>query len=184
MNLPLHPPLLGRAAAVVRDRRDVGNVGDLQTTGVERAHRGLATGARAFDAHFDHLHAVFLRGNASLLGGDLRGERRALARAAETATARRRPRERVALAVGDRDDRVVERRVHVRDRVRDVLLDLLATGLLRATARLALLLLLISHSSSAKPAMPCQSYALPAGAFILIAALRGPLRVRAFVRVR
>src|SRR5918995_1325723 len=151
MNLPLHPPLLGRAAAVVRDRRDVGNVGDLQTAGVERAHCGLAAGAGTFNAHFDHLHAMFLRGNTSLLGGDLRGERRALARAAETAAARRRPRERVALAVGDRDDRVVEGRVHVRDRVRDVLLDLLATGLLRATARLALLLLLISHSSSAKP---------------------------------
>src|SRR6185436_14794284 len=43
MNLPLHPPLLRRTAAVVRDRRDVGNVGDLQTAGVERAHGRLAT---------------------------------------------------------------------------------------------------------------------------------------------
>src|SRR5678815_4259400 len=102
MNLPLHPPLLGRAAAVVRDRRDVGNVGDLQPAGVQRAHRGLATRAGTLDAHFDHLHAMFLRDLAGLLGGDLRGERRALARAAETAAARRRPRERVALAIGDR----------------------------------------------------------------------------------
>src|SRR5688572_6776062 len=148
MNLPLHPPLLGRAAAVVRDRRDVGDVGDLQAAGVERAHRGLAARAGTLDAHFDHLHTVFLRGDASLLGGDLRGERRALARAAETAAARRRPRERVALAVGDRDDRVVERSMHVRDCVRDVLLDLLAAGL-GATGSLALLLLLlISHISS------------------------------------
>jgi hypothetical protein len=70
----------------------------------------------------------------------------------KAATARSRPRERVALAIGDRDDRVVERRVHVRDRVRDVLLDLLAAGLGTATGGLALLLLLlISHSSSAKP---------------------------------
>src|SRR6185436_12434274 len=153
MNLPLHPPLLGRAAAVVRDRRDVGDVGDLQAAGVQRADRGLAAGAGALDAHFHHLHAVFLRDRAGLLGGDLRGERRALARAAETAAARSRPRERVALAIGDRDDRVVERRVHVRDRVRDVLLDLLAAGLPgAATGGLALLLLLlISHSSSAKP---------------------------------
>src|SRR5690349_12815458 len=148
MNLPLHAPLLRRTAAVVRDRRDVGNVGDLQTAGVERTHGRLAARAGALDAHFDHLHAVLLRGNASLLGGDLRGERRALARAAETAAAGRRPGQRVALAIRDRDDRVVEGRVHVRDSVRDVLLDLLAAGL-GAAACLTLLLLLLSHSSSA-----------------------------------
>src|SRR6185295_472816 len=150
MNLPLHPPLLRRAAAVVRDRRDVADVGDLETAGVKRAHGRLAARAGALDAHFDHLHAVLLRAHAGLLGCNLRGERRALARAAETAAAGRRPGQRVALAIRDRDDRVVEGSVHVRDRVRDVLLDLLAAGLDGAAACLALLLLLlISHSSSA-----------------------------------
>src|SRR5690606_36359158 len=44
----------------------------------------------------------------------------------EAAAAGRRPRERVALPVGDRDDRVVERRVDVRHRVENLALDLLA----------------------------------------------------------
>src|SRR5687767_9255365 len=118
MRLPygaLDAPLFGRTAAVVRDRRDVGDVGDLQAAGVERTDSGLAARAGALDAHFHHLHAVFLRGSASLLGGDLRGEPRALTRATETATTGRRPRQGVALTIGDRDDGVVERRVHMGD---------------------------------------------------------------------
>ena len=55
------------------------------------------------------------------LGRELRRERRALARALEPDVAGRGPRERVALLVGDRDDRVVERRLDVRDPVGDVL---------------------------------------------------------------
>src|SRR5882672_7289663 len=121
----LNAALLGRAAAVVRNRRDVGNAGDLETAGVQRAHRGFATGARSTDAHFDVLHTVFLRRIAGLFGGDLRRERRGLARTAETATTRGRPGKRVPLAIGDRDDGVVERRVHVRDAVEHVLACLL-----------------------------------------------------------
>src|SRR5690606_26421607 len=41
--LPSDAPLLGRAAAVVRDRGDVGDAGDLQAHAVQRADRGLAT---------------------------------------------------------------------------------------------------------------------------------------------
>src|SRR5690606_8768921 len=62
---------------------------------------------------------------AGLLGGDLRGERGRLARAAEARAARGRPRQRIALAVGDGDDGVVEGRVHVGDAVGDDALDLL-----------------------------------------------------------
>src|SRR3990170_6655538 len=109
----LDAPLLGRTAAVMGNRRDVGNVGDLQAAGIERADSGLTTRAGALHAHFPHLHAVLLRGIAGLLGGTLRGEGGALARAAEATTARRRPRQGVALAIGDRHDRVVERRVHM-----------------------------------------------------------------------
>ena len=68
---------------------------------VQRAHRGLAAGARAFDADLEVLHAVLLRRVAGLLGGDLRGERRALARALEAAIAGGRPRQRVALPIRD-----------------------------------------------------------------------------------
>src|SRR5262249_4104115 len=55
------------------------------------------------------------------LGRELCGEGRALARALEADVARRRPGNRVALLIGDRDDRVVERRLDVRDAIGNVL---------------------------------------------------------------
>ena len=58
---------------------------------------------------------------AGLLGRNLRRERRRLARALEDRAARSRPGERVSLPIGDPDDRVVERRMHVRDAVEHVL---------------------------------------------------------------
>src|SRR4029079_7172405 len=63
------------------------------------------------------LHAL-ARGRVS---GDLRREGRGLARALETRAARRLPCDDVALAVGERDDRVVEARLDVRDTHGDVL---------------------------------------------------------------
>src|SRR5690606_21929525 len=83
----------------------------------------------------------FLRRDAGFLGRHLRGERRGLARAAEAASARGRPGKRVPLAIGDRDDRVVERRVDVRDAVEHVLARLLR--LLSAVS-----LLFFSHVST------------------------------------
>src|SRR5688572_12051651 len=119
-------PLLGRATTVMRYRRHVLDARDLQSAAIQRADRGFASRARAAHADFDRAQAVFLRRDARLLRRDLRGERRALARAAEARAARRRPGQRVALAVGDRDDRVVERRVDVRDAVGHLALGLLA----------------------------------------------------------
>src|SRR4029079_4944922 len=63
------------------------------------------------------------------VGRDLRGERRRLAGALEAGAAGGLPRDDVALAVGERDDRVVERRLDVRLADRDVLLDLAAAAL-------------------------------------------------------
>src|SRR5215813_2152670 len=105
----LDPAALRRPAAVVRDRRHVDDVGDLVAERVERTHGRLAPRARALDAHFERLHAVFLRGAPGLLGGDLRGERRRLARTAEARATGGGPGQRVALAIGDRHDRIVER---------------------------------------------------------------------------
>src|SRR5687767_8359002 len=119
-------PLFGRAATVVRNRRHVLDARDLEPAGIQRADRGLATRAGPANAHLDGAQPVLLRRDARLLRRDLRGERRALARAAETGAARRRPGQRIALAVGDRDDRVVERRVHVRNAVRHLALGFLA----------------------------------------------------------
>ena len=62
---------------------------------------------------------------ASFLGRNLCRKRGRLTRTAETAAACRRPRQGVALAIGYRDDRVVEGCVDVGDCVDHMLLDLL-----------------------------------------------------------
>src|SRR5579862_6963744 len=104
----LNAPLLWRAAAVVRNRGHVRDAGDLQTGGVQRPHCRLASRPWPRHPHLDVLDAVFLSNVAGLLGGHLRRERRALARATEPTATRGRPRECVPLAIGDGDDRVVE----------------------------------------------------------------------------
>src|ERR1041384_6907746 len=104
--MSLDPAPLRRAAAFVRDWRDAGDRADLQADGVERAHRRLAAGPRALDAHLDVLHAAFLRGAAAALGGDLRRERRRLARALEPGVAGGGPPQRGALGGGDGDEGV------------------------------------------------------------------------------
>src|SRR5664280_1930459 len=97
-----------RPATVVRHRRHVGNGIDANTERGERTHRRFATGAGALDAHVERLDALVLRGTASCFGGDLRCERRRLARALEALATARCPRECGTLAIADRDDRVVE----------------------------------------------------------------------------
>src|SRR5690606_2111142 len=123
---PLDTTTLRRTAAVVRNGRDVGNARNLDAQRIERAHRRFTAGAGALDAHFEGLDAIFHGNATSRFSGNLRGERRRLARALEACATRRRPRQGVALTVGDGDDGVVERSVNVRDAVRDVLLDLFA----------------------------------------------------------
>src|SRR4051812_9569301 len=124
-------PPLGGAAAVVRHRRDVGDLADLQAGGLQRPDRRLAARARALDEDVDLLHAVLLRLARAVLRGHLRGERRGLARALEADVAGGGPADHVARGVGDRDDRVVERALDVSVPVGDVLL-LLAADLLHA----------------------------------------------------
>src|SRR5690606_1131795 len=109
-------------AAVVRDRRDVADRGDLKADGLQRPQRRLAPRAGPADLDLEDLHAVLLRLAAGVLGGDLSRIGRRLARALEPHLSRRRPGDRVALRIGDGDHRVVEARVDVRDARRDVLL--------------------------------------------------------------
>src|SRR5690349_15893106 len=125
-----NPPALRGTAAVVRLGRDVGNGADLEPGGGQRADRGLAAGARPLHEDVDLLHAVLLRLAGGVLGGHLRRERRRLARTLEPDVAGGRPADHVALRVGDRDDRVVERALDVGLTHGDVLL-LLAANLLR-----------------------------------------------------
>src|SRR5499427_9691163 len=64
---------------------------------------------------------MLLRLFRRVLGGDLRRIGGRFARAFKTHRARRRPGDRVALYVGDRDHRIIEARVHMRDAGGDVL---------------------------------------------------------------
>src|SRR5947209_396991 len=95
----LNPTALLRAAAVVRDRRHVADRRDADAECGERTHRRLAARAGALDLDVEVLDALLHGGAAGLLGRDLRGERRRLARALETLAARGGPGQGVALAV-------------------------------------------------------------------------------------
>src|ERR1700754_3610557 len=156
MVVSLDSTLLGGTAAVMRNRRDIDDVEHLVTQGIQRTYGGLAARAGALDANLDRLHTVIACGAAGFLGGDLGSERGGLARTAETRAASRRPRQGITLAVGDGDDGVVEGSLHVGHGIRDDTLDLLL-GFNR-----------LSHN----------------GIRYFLIGRRGPLRVRALVRVR
>src|SRR4051794_15940324 len=156
------PSPLARAAAVVRLGGDVLDAGDLEPRGLQRADRGLAARARALHEDLDLLHALLDALAGGRVGGHLGGERGRLAGALEAGAAGGLPGDHVAFAVGERDDRVVERRLDVRLADRDVLLDLAAAALGAARSR---------------------HYFLPAF-FLPATCMRlGPLRVRALVFV-
>src|SRR5204862_8281255 len=81
------PPLL-RADAVVGLRCDVADAEDLEPRRLQRADRGLATGAGSLDEDLDLLQPVLHPLAGGGVGGDLCGERRRLARALEAGRAR------------------------------------------------------------------------------------------------
>src|SRR5712692_8310692 len=140
--------------------------------------------ARGPYAHFQILHAAFLRRAAGLLGSDLGGERGRLARALETSGAGSRPRQGVTLAVGNGDDGVVEGGVNVGDAFGHVLLDLFPDPGCRGSRCLCHVL----NSLYSMRLLRHVYFGAAAGAAAALAlrwlALRGPLRVRALVRVR
>src|SRR3954451_10377658 len=125
----LDPPPLARAAAVVCLWGDVAHAGDLEPGGLQRADRGLATRAGALHEDLDLLHALLDALASRRIGGHLGGERRRLARALEAGAAGGLPRDDVAFAVREGDDRVVEAGLDVRLADRDVLADLAAAAL-------------------------------------------------------
>src|SRR5687768_9220775 len=117
--------LLGRPSAVVRQRGDVLDAGDLQSCVLDLEDRLLASGAGALDLDLDLDHPVLARLAGGLLRGASRGEGGALARALEADRPGRAPRDRLTVGVGDRDHRVVERRLDVRHAARHALAELL-----------------------------------------------------------
>src|SRR5262245_25381241 len=114
----LDPPPLRRPAAVVWYRRHVLDRGNLEARGLQRPDRRLPPAARPPHPHLDPLHALPQRLAGAGLGRHLGGERRALARALEADLAGAGPCDHVAVEIADRDDRVVEARLHVSNAVR------------------------------------------------------------------
>src|SRR6185437_5916038 len=148
--------------SVVRLRGDVLDARDLEPGGLQRTDRGLAAGAGALDVDLDFLEALLETLAGGGVRGHLGGERRRLARALEARAAGRLPGDDVARGVGERDDRVVERRLDVGLADRDVLFRL---------------------APSARAFGCGRHYFLPAF-FLPATCIRlGPLRVRALVLV-
>src|ERR1700736_3893388 len=112
---------LRRTATVVRNRRDVADGADFKSRRSQRTHRRFTARARPSHAHVDRAQTVVARLVGCIDGRLLRGERCALTRPAEAERTRTLPRQRIALAVGDRHDRVVERRLNVNQTVRNIL---------------------------------------------------------------
>src|SRR5208283_2767408 len=81
--IALDPPALARAAAVVGLRGHVLDAGHLEPSRLQRADRRLATRAGPLDVDLDLLQALLEALARSGVGGDLRSERRRLARPLE-----------------------------------------------------------------------------------------------------
>src|SRR5690606_6712485 len=113
---------LGRTAAVMRHGSHVLDHGDLDAQCVQRTNSGFTTRAGALDAHFQILHTIFHRGAARCFSSNLRCKRGRFARTLEAGATGRCPRQRIALAVGDGDDGVVEGSVYVSDAFSNVFL--------------------------------------------------------------
>lgn len=86
---------------------------DLEASSLEGADGGLTTGAGALDEDRNLLHTVLHGLLGSSLGSHLGSERRGLTGALEAHLSSRLPGNDVALGIGDRNDRVVERRTDV-----------------------------------------------------------------------
>lgn len=121
LGLNLYPAPLRWSAAVVRYGRYILDRGDCKSGRLKRTERRFTTRSRSPYPYFQLFDAVLHRLAAGILGGQLRRIRGRFPRPLESLLPRRGPSDGIALGIGDRDLRVVERGVHMRDRGRDVL---------------------------------------------------------------
>ena len=118
-----------RTAAIVRHRRHVRNRRDANTQSTQGTNRRFATWTWPFDFNIQIFDPLFHGSATCHFRGNLSSKRSRLARTLKALTTRRRPRQSIALTIGNRDDGVIEGRMHVGDTVRNVLADLLAHAL-------------------------------------------------------
>src|SRR5690606_37578270 len=100
-------------ATVVGHRRHIRDRGDADAESAQRAHRGFAARTGTLDFDIEVLNALFNGCATGHFRCHLSSKRSRLARTLETLATRRSPGQSVALAIGDRNDRVVEGGVHV-----------------------------------------------------------------------
>ena len=110
-----------RSATVVGDRRNVANHRHLEAGGLESAQSGFTPRPGTFGEDGDALHAVIHRFVSGIIGGDLGCERRGFTRTAETLRTTCAPRNRATIVIGNRNNRVIERRTDVSHTARDIL---------------------------------------------------------------
>src|SRR5690554_1566503 len=117
----LDAPLLARPAAIVRDRRDVSDGRNGEAGRLQGPQRRLTPGARSANLYLKRTHAVFLGLAGAILCRNLGGKRSGLPGSLETLRTGRRPRNRVALRIGNGNQRIIECRINVCDARRNVL---------------------------------------------------------------
>ena len=111
------------AAAVVWNRRHIGNRRDADAQSSQRTHRRFTTRTWTFDLNFQVLDALLYSGTTCHFRGNLRSKRCRFARTFEPLTTRRCPSQGIALTITDGDDGVVERCMHVCNAVSNVFTD-------------------------------------------------------------
>ena len=148
----------------MRQRGDVADRGDPQPSTLQRTKRGFAPSSWTGQEHFHALETVFHRFFGGVFCRDTRSVRSRFTRSLEATRSGARPRKCVTVGIGDRHDRIVERRLNMNATALYIFADFaLRFGLVR----------------------PGIISCLPCRYFFFFAIVRfGPRLVRAFVRVR
>jgi len=115
ISVRLDATTLTGTAAVVRHRGNVDDGVDFQTDGLEGANGAVATEAGTGNLDHNVLKTMGHGVTGGVLSDDLGGVGGGLTRTAEVALTSAGPSDDLALGIGDRDDRVVERREDVGD---------------------------------------------------------------------
>ena len=109
----------------MRNRCDILNILNTESQSIQGTNSRLAAGAWPTNANVNIFDTELERGFAGLVRRNLGCKRCRFTRSTETTTAGRCPREGITLAIGNRDDRVIEGSMDVRYRVNHVLFNLL-----------------------------------------------------------
>jgi len=113
----------------MRNWSHIRNHVDANTECCQSANRRFTTRTRTLDFNVKVLDALIQSCTSGHFRCYLGSKRSGLARALETLTTGRRPRQSIALAIGNRDDGVVERCMHVCNTVCNILADFFANAL-------------------------------------------------------